>query len=405
MVSHLPVSTSKSFVESSTQTSLFQGDSSSDSSQLAQEQLVPTTSGTQLMSGSAAGASAVSTSTEEDCLRFIMANQESSAHDFLRFALDRRKGIGPEEVDFIEKYKKLSTTRQYNSCWKHWVSFLHEHRPSSISWNFCISFFISLHKKGLASTTISSYKSALSRPMFYGFNIDFDSDLFNKIPKACSNINPDPPPKPISWSLGKVLQFASAIDVQDTSLRLLLGKTLFLIAMASGARLSEVVALVRDRDHIQFGDSGEALLYPDPFFLAKNELPTKRRGPMRIRPLPEDPSLCPVVCLKKYLQVTAAIKEGPLFWGETVSSILSIKQVRAKILYFIKAADPDSVPHGHDVRKVATTINYFHHMSFSDLQVVTGWKSPRVFFKHYLKQLEEVQHCLIAAGSLVTPAT
>ena len=78
--------------------------------------------------------------------------------------------------------------------------------------DFCLGFFIDLHWQGLVPVMITSYKSALTRPIWYAFDIDFNSDLFNKIPKACARLKPSAPPKPISWSLDKDLQFASLID-------------------------------------------------------------------------------------------------------------------------------------------------------------------------------------------------
>ena len=72
--------------------------------------------------------------------------------------------------------------------------------------------------------------------------------------------------------------------------------------------------------------------------------------------------------------------------------------------YFIKRADPDSIPSGHDPRKVASSLNFFQYMSFEGLRTYTGWKSTRVFYKHYLKKLQEVKHFVVAAGNIVKPA-
>ena len=195
---------------------------------------------------------------------------------------------------------------------------------------------------------------------------------------------------------------AVSIDNESASVKRVSQKCLFLLAMASGARLSEIVALVRNKENVKYLESGHVLLYPDPVFLAKNELPTNRWGPWRIPSLPEEPALCPVACLKRYLELTDHFSDGQLFRGDEGSK-LSLKQIRAKLLYFIQAADPDSVPAGHDARKVATTINYFEFMDFKGLTQYTGWKSPRVFFRNYLKSIEEVRFSLVAAGQIVRP--
>ena len=97
-----------------------------------------------------------------------------------------------------------------------------------------------------------------------------------------------------------MLQLASSIDNSEAELSLLLEKTIFLLALASGARVSELIGLSRDEGQIIFEDSGIALVYPNRLILAKNENPFNRGGPWRIPPLPQHSSLCPVQCLRDY---------------------------------------------------------------------------------------------------------
>ena len=112
------------------------------------------------------------------------------------------------------------------------------------------------------------------------------------------------PTKPISGSLHKVLAHLASIDCKTTIPRLCLAKTLFLLALASGSRFSELVALYRDEGNIIFYDSGLVKLLPDPTFLSKNKLPyQRRRRPLYIPALSHDrESLCPVANLKIYTQ-------------------------------------------------------------------------------------------------------
>ena len=42
-------------------------------------------------------------------------------------------------------------------------------------------------------------------------------------------------------------------------------------------------------------------------------------------------------------------------------------------------------------------------MDFAKLRNYTSWKSPRVFYKCYLKQIDDVRHALVVAGSIVRP--
>ena len=80
---------------------------------------------------------------------------------------------------------------------------------------------------------------------------------------------------------------------------------------------------------------------------------------------------------------------------------MSVDGVRQKIMYFIKAADPDSVPAVYEVRKTASSLNYFEFMEFEDLKEYTGWKSQKVFYRHYLRSIEEVSLLTVAAGKVV----
>ena len=139
---------------------------------------------------------------------------------------------------------------------------------------------------------------------------------------------------------------------------------------------------------------------PHPKFLAKNEDPVHRWKPWIIVPLHQDSSLCPVRCLEYYLERTKSRSSGRLFQRESGGTI-TIDGIRQQILYFIKEADLESIPKAHDVRAIATSVNYFHYMDFQALTEYTGWKSPRVFMKHYFKNLESLRFHTVAAGKVV----
>ena len=117
----------------------------------------------------------------------------------------------------------------------------------------------------------------------------------------------------LTWSLIKVLQLASDTYSEPCEYIKLLRKTLFLLALASGARMSEIAALSCDQGFLKFLPSSEILLSPHLKFLAKNEDPQNSWGPWKIVPLPQDPSSCPVATLKVYLSRTSQWSSGRLF--------------------------------------------------------------------------------------------
>ena len=230
-------------------------------------------------------------------------------------------------------------------------------------------------------------KSALLKIFFYGFGIDLNDFCFSSISKSCARLRPADRPDSVSWSLNKTLHLASSIDNEVCSFQQLLRKTLFLVALASGARLSEMAALSRDKGYVKSLPSGELSLSPHLKFFAKNEDPQHRWKPWKIVPLPQDSSLCPVQTLQSYLERTTSWPSGRLFRREK-GGTLTITGIRQQILFFIKEANKDSFPKAHQVRAIATTMNYFHYMDFQALTEYTGWRSPTVFMRHYLKNID-----------------
>ena len=105
-----------------------------------------------------------------------------------------------------------------------------------------------------------------------------------------------------------------------------------------------------------------------------------------------------------YLDRTKAWTSGPLL-HRGAGGTLTTEGIKQQILYFIEEADSDSVPKAHYIRKLATSLNFFHHMDFEALTSFTGWKPNKVFFKHYLKNIEALSLPTVAAGKVNLPST
>ena len=115
--------------------------------------------------------------------------------------------------------------------------------------------------------------------MKYAFGLDLNSNLCMDFLRALANIGPSSPQRPVRWSLDRALSLAlSSRFSRNPSLKDRTMVTLFLTALATGARISELHALLRQDDDILFSGEG-VTLYPNPNFLAKNEDPILRRNP------------------------------------------------------------------------------------------------------------------------------
>ena len=190
-------------------------------------------------------------------------------------------------MDFTEADKSASTFRQYDSAFRKLSAFIRSKKPTEMTINLALSFFRSLHDSGLAASTVITTKSALAKVFFYGFDMRLNDVCFASIARSCAKLRPAKRPEMFSWSLNKVLQLASSIHNDSCSYQELFRKTLFLLALASGARISELAALSRDKGFVKFLPSGEVSLAPHPKFLAKNEDPQNRWKPWKIVPLPQ----------------------------------------------------------------------------------------------------------------------
>ena len=165
-----------------------------------------------------------------------------------------------------------SSSNQYSSIWSSFCGFVKTKNPGKIDDTFIMSYlrFLFFDKK-LAPTTIASYKSALSRPLRYAFKVDLSTNLYIDFIKALGNIRPNKPQQPIRWSLDKALSLALSPRFQENpSIYEKTLVTIFLVALATGARVSELSTLLRLDDNLLFSGEG-VTIFPNPNFLAEKE--------------------------------------------------------------------------------------------------------------------------------------
>ena len=166
------------------------------------------------------------------------------------------------------------------------------------------------------------------------------------------------------------------------------------------------------------------VLYYDPFFRAKTE--------SVINPLPRSvvvPSLsdfagnlperlhCPVRAIK-YLRKAARSASfilprmfvSPKNPKRECSSHLRTLNALSKnaMSFYLRQLIVDSgavsstrPPRAHDIRGIATSLNYYSNLSLTSLMQVATWKSKRVFASRYLKEVSATQDNIQQFGPLV----
>ena len=116
--------------------------------------------------------------------------------------------------------------------------------------------------------------SAIKQPFFYLTGLSVDPLDERAFLRSCFRIRLPPRQLVPQWSLERVLtllksrRFSSPI----TSALNLLRKALFLMAWATGDRVSELAAMSRHRNCLRFAPLlASVSIAPDPQFIAKNE--------------------------------------------------------------------------------------------------------------------------------------
>ena len=141
-----------------------------------------------------------------------------------------------------------STRDQYEHCWKDFQRWLTSIPTKPISKGSVLLYLNHLAQtRELSPKTVLVYRNALKLPLLHGFNIDTSDREFSLL--ARSQFLQNPPPKKLipAWNPNKVLSMLEQpefLNHRATPHRLLM-KTLFLVALATGNRVSEIASFTR----------------------------------------------------------------------------------------------------------------------------------------------------------------
>ena len=61
-------------------------------------------------------------------------------------------------------------------------------------------------------------------------------------------------------------------------------------------------------------------------------------------------------------------------------------------------SNPRSIPKSHDIRKMAASFGFFRSMSLEEVCSFAGWRSVKVFRKHYLIDIEALANSAVILG-------
>ena len=212
-----------------------------------------------------------------------------------------------------------------------------------------------------------------------------------------------PPSKTLlpPWSLPavrKILASALFEPLHKASLHLLTIKTVFLVAIASGHRVSSIQALCVDSGHIRWEASGVRLI-PRPDFIAKNQSVTS--GSVKIflpsisslSSVEEDKVWCLVRALKWYIERTKSRRTLSSLFVATIAphKAVATSYIARWLVECIKMAGVDAIladrVQAHDTRAISSSWALFNGASLKEIQQAAFWSNANSFISCYLKDV------------------
>ena len=337
-----------------------------------------------------------------------------------RFA--RQAGFSDAVAGQLALCRRESTRLNYQARWgkfRKWCKDFN-HRSSDPTIPKIAEFLTYLFKtENAAVSTIKGYRSMLSSVFKFRLPEISTSPILKDLTRSFEISAPRPIHRSPTWDLDKVLEYLSGPPFEpltEASFRNKSRKALFLLAMATAKRVGELQALSFSVSH-----RGEDLvLHYDPFFLAKTETasnPLPRSVIVKsledfVGDLPER-VLCPVRAVRHLRRATRSTEASPsrLFVSPSDPTRSMSKNAMS---FFLRQLITESgavssavPPRAHDIRGIATSLNYYSNLSLSAINEAATWKSKRVFAVRYLKDMSATRSRLkdkgplIAAGSAV----
>ena len=229
-----------------------------------------------------------------------------------------------------------------------------------------------------------------------------------------------------SWNLSLVLHQLTKAPfepLKEASLKHLTFKTVFLLALGSGKRRSEIHAWLHKNIRHQ-SDWTKVSLYPSPSFLSKNQL--AKDGPESVAPvvipalaptldksLKGDRSLCPVRALRYYLDRTSDLRQNKELvfvsfkkgFDKDISPATISSWIKQTVILCYELSDQQALTlhqvKAHDVRAFAASKAFQSGISLDQILSACHWKSHNTFTQFYLKDVAWADSELFHLGPVV----
>ena len=341
----------------------------------------------------------------------------------------KEQGFSEAVAARIEAPQRRSTRSVYEAKWtiftKWWDANQVDFRspPVKSVADFLMYLF---EDKKLQPSTIDGYRSVISDKLGDTTVNMSKNDNLTRLLESFHRDRPKGRRGVSSWNLSLVLHQLTKAPfepLREASLKHLTFKTVFLLALGSGKRRSEIHAWQHKNIRHQ-ADWSKVSLFPSPCFLSKNQL--AKEGPESVAPvvipalaptldrsLKSNRSLCPIRALRYYLDRTSDIRQDKELvfvsfkkgfdkdispatissWiKQTVILCYELSDHHAHTLHQVKA---------HDVRAFAASKAFQSGVSLEQILSACHWKSHNTFTQFYLKDVAWADSELFHLGPVV----
>lgn len=351
---------------------------------------------------------------------------KTSRLEFIRRSITDRN-FSANVARHAAQARRLSTRRVYDAKWKvfsDWCSRRETHpfnpSPMEVA-DFLLHLFT---EKKCQVSTIKGYRSTISNTLKFTSDINIGSDpIISELIRSFELQRPVQRSLAPKWDLSCVLSSLCSEPYEPlhkASRFHLTLKTVFLLAMATARRVSEIHAFSMDSEHLRFNQSdGSVSLRTQPGFLAKNQFPSICPDDILVQNLARTVKfndfnrfLCPVRALKRYLKVTEPIRKDRkrLFLPLKGNHNITKGSISGWISYTIRLAYKKLSKSkiallkikAHELRALSTSWSYLNKTPVEDVIKAAVWSSCSTFAKFYLRDLNTQGENLRLMGPLVS---
>ncbi|XP_064115143.1 uncharacterized protein LOC135221257 [Macrobrachium nipponense] len=346
--------------------------------------------------------------TQTTSLRQVSQEHPCSGSDCVQTIerLVRARGFSREAAKAVARARKSSTIKVYQSKWETFRKWCKKQKVSSSSTSVTqiADFLLYLKKEvGLSNQTVKGYRSMLAA-VFRHRGLDISNNLDLRDLLRSFETKKERQCRAPSWNLDIVLKFLGTNKfepLRSASLRDISKKTIFLVALATAKRISELQAINKE---IGWKHNKAVCTFQEDF-LAKNENPSNPWPRFEIMSLSDlvgqeqEVVLCPVRAMRHYVERTKGIREtsGSLWCSVKEPSRPMTKNA---IAFFLRELIKEAhmlcqeenfgllKVKAHEVRAVATSLAFKKNMALKDIIETTFWRTNSVFASHYLRDVK-----------------